>query len=563
VAGSPAGALFVDRARAVRSEFTVTDANAAAVASICRQVEGLPLAIELAAARVRALSVGDIAARLTGSLRLLASTARVGDPRHHTMEACLTWSFDTLGAGEAAVLRRLSVFAGGATLPACAAVCAGDDLDALEVDDHLITLVDRSLVAAEDAPDGTRYRLHELVRQFAADRLADAGESDAIRNRHLDWYVALVRRHSPGVRSLTTLGSVEPLLVEVDNLAVAVGWAVEQKDSASAVRILGGGGEMWAHVGRMRQLGDWWTATLPLLPDAPNVEFPPNRLALALLSAATALGNSGRYQNAFELAERALQLQGASEDATAFGHWVQLAFRQFAGSDPHTLIPAWEALARHTTALGLGIEYGTRCMLAWSYVNIAASQPALETLHAILDSTSDAGEMWAPVALALTGIAEIVAGRVDAGLAVLDEVAQRAEVRTTHWSYVVLTFDTTGRLLAGQSQQAMPSALRALKSVHESSNYEATLNCVEVTALLSARLGDRQLAGDALAAVDRDLEPYGGNPISARPGTILHPVRTALAGELRLDELKANPATVTDMSDRLRHHFEQLAPPQP
>jgi hypothetical protein len=353
------------------------------------------------------------------------------------------------------------------------------------------------------------------------------------------------------------------LLVEVDNLAVAVVWALEHKNAASAVRILGGGGEMWAHVGRMRQLGDWWTSTLPLLPDAPDALFPPNRLALALLSAATALGNSGRYHKAFDLAERALLFQGVSEDATAFGHWVQLAYRQFAGSDPHTLIPAWEALARHTTALGLGIEYGTRCMLAWSYVNIAASQPALQTVQAILDSASDAGEMWAPMALAVTGIAEIVAGRVDEGLEALDEVAQRAEIRTTHWRYAVLTLDTTGRLLAGQSQDAIPSALRALTSVHDSSMYPITLDCVETTALLIGRLGDRQLARDALAAVDRDLEQYGGKPVSGRPGTILHPVRTALAQQLRLNDLKVNAASVTDMSDRLRHHFEQLAPPQP
>jgi hypothetical protein len=521
------------------------------------------LAIELAAARVRALSARDIAERLTGSLRLLASTARVGEGRHRTMEACLSWSFDMLGPAEAAVLRRLSVFAGGAALPACAAVCAGDDLDALEVEDHLLTLVDRSLVAAEDGPDGTRYRLHELVRQFAADRLVDAGESDAIRSRHLDWYAGLVRRHSPGVRSLSTLGSVEPLLAEVDNMAVAVGWALEQKNAASAVRILGGGGEMWAHVGRMRQLGNWWTSTLPLLPDAPDVKFPPNRLALALLSAATALGNSDRYQKALDLAERALLLQGVSEDATAFGHWVQLAYKQFAGSDPQALIPAWEALAQHTTALKLGIEYGTRCMLALAYLNIAASQPAVQTLQAILDSASDAGEMWTPMALAVTGIAKIVAGRVDEGLEVLDEVAQRAEIRTTHWHYAVLTCDTTGRLLAGQSQQAVPSALRALTTVHDSSMYPITLDCVETTALLSARLGHRQLARDALAAVDRDLEQYGGKPVSARPGTILHPVRTALTRKLRLDDLKVNPASVTDMSDRLRHHFEQLAPPHP
>jgi predicted ATPase/class 3 adenylate cyclase len=562
VAQSPAGALFVERARAVRPEFTVTAANAAAVAAICRQVEGLPLAIELAAARVRALSVTDIADRLMSSMRVLASTARVGDARHQTMDACLKWSFEALGPDVAAVFRRLSVFAGGATLPACGAVCAGDDLDALEVEDYLVTLVDRSLVEAHDSAGGIRYRLHELVRQFGSDRLVEAGEYDAIRSRHLDWYTALVKRHSPGVRSLSTLGSVEPLLAEVDNLAVAVSWALEQKNALAAARILGGGGQMWAHVGRMRQLGDWWSATLPLLPDAPDSEFPPNKLALARLSAAAGLGNNGHCHKTFELVERALQLDGVSEDATALGHWMQLAYGQFAGADPHALIPALEALTRHTTARKLGVEYSTRCYLAWNCVNVAASQAAFRALAAILDATGDTAEMYAPTALALTGIAEIVAGRVDAGLGVLDDVAQQAERRTTHWRYVVLTLDTTGRLLAGQSQQAVPSAVRALTCVHESSMYPATIPCVETTALLSARLGARQLARDALAAVDRDLEHYGGQPTSARPGTILHPLRAALTRELRLDDLRVNLATVEDMSDRLRHYFEQLAAPE-
>jgi hypothetical protein len=242
---------------------------------------------------------------------------------------------------------------------------------------------------------------------------------------------------------------------------------------------------------------------------------------------------------------------------------MQLAYRQFTGGDPHALIPAWEALAQHTTGHRLGIEYATRCMLAWSCVNVAALQPALQTLETILASTGDAGEMYAPTALAVSGIADIVAGRVDEGLGVLDEVAQRAELRTTNFRYFVLTFDATGRLLAGQSEQAVASALRALTCVHESSMYPATIPCVEAAALLSARLGARQLARDALAAVDRDLEQYGGQPISARAGTILHPIRSAIERELRLDDLSVNPATAEDMSDRLRHHFEPVAAPQP
>lgn len=264
----------------------ISEASATAVGTICRLTEGLPLAIELAAARLRALTPADIAARLAGSLRVLSGTTRVGESRHRTLEACLAWSFDALAADEAAVLRRLSVFARGAALGAASAVCAGNDLDALDVEDHLITLVDRSLVNAEEAGESVRYRLHELVRQFGATRLDDAGETDLTRNRHLDWCDDLVRRYSPGMSSAGSLVSIEALLPEADNLAVAVAWALEQKHLPPLVRMLGGGGEMWAHANRMRQLGDWWDRTVPLLPDAPNQEFPPNRLGLSLLSAA-------------------------------------------------------------------------------------------------------------------------------------------------------------------------------------------------------------------------------------------------------------------------------------
>ena len=123
---------------------------------------------------------------------MLVNGPRAGDPRHQTLEACLRWSFDALNDADAAVLRRLSVFAGGATLDAAVSVCAGEDLDPYQVEDSLVSLVDKSLVVGEERGLDLRYRLHELVRQFAAARLEEAGESTESRDRHLLWCTELV-----------------------------------------------------------------------------------------------------------------------------------------------------------------------------------------------------------------------------------------------------------------------------------------------------------------------------------------------------------------------------------
>ena len=172
VEGSAAGRLFVDRARRVRPGFVVTDANVRAVVDICRQVEGLPLAIELAAARVRAMTPTAIARRLAESYRVLGDGPQAGDPRHRSLEACLRWSFEALSDGEAAVLRRMSVWSAAQLSTPPEPVCAGPDIEPDDVDELLVSLVDKSLVLAEERDGDLRYRLHELVRQFGAARLA-------------------------------------------------------------------------------------------------------------------------------------------------------------------------------------------------------------------------------------------------------------------------------------------------------------------------------------------------------------------------------------------------------
>jgi predicted ATPase/class 3 adenylate cyclase len=187
--------LFVDRARAVQSSFEVTAANAPSLAAICQRLDGIPLAIELAAARVRSLSVEKIAERLTDRFRLLTQGHRTDLPRQQTLRALIDWSFDLLDASEQALFERLAVFAGGFTLEAAEAVGAEGETDASGVLDVLTALVDKSLVELD--ADGGRYRMLETVRQYAQEKLGLADAGAGARERHLDFYLTLAEKAQP------------------------------------------------------------------------------------------------------------------------------------------------------------------------------------------------------------------------------------------------------------------------------------------------------------------------------------------------------------------------------
>ncbi|MEO3973543.1 BTAD domain-containing putative transcriptional regulator [Streptomyces sp. CAU 1734] len=250
---SDAERLFARRAAAAAPGFAVTAENAAAVAEICRRLDRLPLALELAATRVRALGVREIAARLDDRFRLLAGGRRGVPARQRTLRAVIDWSWELLGDDERAVLRRLSVFAGGCTLDAAETVC-GSGLDVL---DPLIRLVDRSLVTVDDGP---RYRLPESVAAYALERLAEAGETGAVGERHHSFCAGLVERAADRLRGPEQRHWLTRLDAESANLRVALEWAVRTEDAAGAARIALGSAWYWFLRGRLsearRSLGE-------------------------------------------------------------------------------------------------------------------------------------------------------------------------------------------------------------------------------------------------------------------------------------------------------------------
>ena len=221
--------LFIERARAVQPSFEMTEQNGRAIAQLCRRLDGIPLAIELAAARVRTLPVEQIAARLDDRFRLLTGGSRATVARHQTLRATIDWSYDFLTEQERAVLRRLSVFAGGATLEAAEAVCAGDPVDDFEILDLLGRLVEKSLVFTDPAASEARFRLLETVREYARGRLVEAGEGDAALRRHRDWYLALVDEASAAFfQGPEPAEWLERLDREHDDLRAALEWCLDQ-----------------------------------------------------------------------------------------------------------------------------------------------------------------------------------------------------------------------------------------------------------------------------------------------------------------------------------------------
>jgi len=237
--------LLVQRARAARPGFEVTAANAAAVASICRALDGMPLAIELAAARLRAMAPEQVAARLDDRFRLLTGGSRTAMPRHQTLRAVVDWSWDLLSDAERAVWRRFSVFAGGAGLTAAEQVCAGGPVSPADVLDLLTALVEKSLLTVRDGADGPRYLMLEIIRAYGQERNAEAGEQDAARQAHASYFRGLAATARDELLAADQLTWLRRLAADQDNLHTAIRAAVAAGDADTAVGLAGDLGWYW------------------------------------------------------------------------------------------------------------------------------------------------------------------------------------------------------------------------------------------------------------------------------------------------------------------------------
>jgi len=233
-------ALFVQRAAAIDSAFRLTDANAPVVAEICRRLDGIALAIELAASRVNILAPPQLARRLDERFRVLTGGSRTALPRQQTLRALIDWSFDLLGDQERAVFGRLSVFAGSWSMQAAAEICSDELIDTWQVFEIVSQLVAKSLVTAEPRGEENRYRVLHSIRDYARERLAESGEPDGvIEAKHAGFYVTLTRELQPLVHAMEDVRWQSVLSPEIDNLRAVLGWALfSGRDRRSALRLL-------------------------------------------------------------------------------------------------------------------------------------------------------------------------------------------------------------------------------------------------------------------------------------------------------------------------------------
>jgi predicted ATPase/class 3 adenylate cyclase/DNA-binding CsgD family transcriptional regulator len=391
--------LFADRARHARSDFTVTDDNAATVAEICARLDGLPLAIELAAARIRALSLTEIVESLHDRFRLLTGGARTAVRRQQTLRASVDWSHALLTEPERVLFRRLAVFYGGFDLDAAQAVAGGGDVQRYQVVDQLTLLVDKSLVVADDRGGRTRYRLLETVRQYALEKLGESGEADIVRARHRDHYtsMAALLDAPPG----SDYGQrLEQANTEIDNLRAAFGWSRENSDIELALTLASSLQLLWQARGRLREGLTWFDNALTDL-DAHHAGVTPAVRARALADRAT-LGLWAGDADSPDQAQQALAIAREVDDPVL--------------------------LVRALTARGYVAAYFD-------------AESARAYLAEAIDLTRDSGDRWRLsqilVAQAVTALAarDPIAARAAAeeGRDLADSIGDRFDARRCRW----------------------------------------------------------------------------------------------------------------------------------
>jgi predicted ATPase len=293
--------LFVERAKSLQPSFTLSNHSAALVAAICQRLDGIPLALELAAARVRALSIEEIAARATDRFRLLTSGDRTAQPRQQTLRAMIDWSYDLLTEKERVVFRRVAVFVGGWTLEAAENVVSWGDVEQSLVLDLLADLIEKSLIMID--ADGERYGLLETVRQYADEQLTQAGEGDVARTRHLAYYVAFAEAARPAINDPDEATWVKRIDLERENLLAAHAWCDHAPDGAAlGLRLVHAAHRYWHPRGLMGLGHRVAVAALA----RPGTQGPTVERSRGLFEAGQLCGFMGRYEEAKALLDESL-----------------------------------------------------------------------------------------------------------------------------------------------------------------------------------------------------------------------------------------------------------------
>jgi predicted ATPase/class 3 adenylate cyclase len=515
--------LFAERAAAVKPEFAVTAENAAAVAAVVRRLDGIALAIELAAARVAAMTPAELVRRLQRSFVVLGGGRRGTVPHHQTLRATIDWSYQLLTEPEQRLLARLAVFAGGATLEAAEAVCGGYGIDPETVFEILASLVARSLVVTEEHGPETRYRLLETIRQYGEERLSETGETDRWRAHHADYYASLlprVREHAHDSRA-EAFWAVR-LTADQDNLLAAWSWAIETGNVDTAFSILAGfaPSEVWTSYPLLLA-----GSVALALPGA--TEHPGYSLALAVSAVFASIRSDGI--GAEELCRRATEANarrvtpywrveetvcaariniaittGAFADAASLGEQAaelargggdlaeaSLQLTNAAGG--HLLAgEAPEAVPLAREALTLARQVGAPALIAAGLLAVGAAVAQTDPEHAraclseSLELSTALGYQSAIDHVWATGIAFLVGDRT----ATLE--LGRSAIPTLQWFGDRLRMGLILHLIAGALATTQPEAAAIIKGAAEANVAQAPMFALASNSTVTEAIGDRR-----------------------------------------------------------------------
>jgi non-specific serine/threonine protein kinase len=439
------------------------------VAHVCRRLDGLPLAIELAAARTASLSLDDIGSRLDDCFALLTGGARTALPRQRTLEATVAWSYDLLDERQRRLFALLSVFAGGWTLDAAEAVCSAAGVETRHVAGDLAALVDKSLVVRDALEAGrTRYRLLETLRQYGRERLRETGEAPAVRDAHLTWAVGLAEeaeRHLDGLDQAAWLDALER---ELDNLRAALEWAVTARNAQAGLLLASiTVGSFWTWRSHVPE-GQRWLQRLLETP----AEVTPSVRAKGLLAAGRVDFHAGRWQRGMDLCGHSRDVYRSEGDAAGEARaLIWLAFNRWGIEDDDEiggiLAAAGDAARRAERPLEIGIALG------------------LSGTWWLLRDLDRAHEL------------------VEEGGLLLERAGN------PNWLAHGYEFRTLVAYLRGDHQRARELLTRALPLYLQIANRVCSAHCLETTAALAAATGSPEDAAELLGAAERMRELLG------------------------------------------------------